>query len=115
MDMIDVFDALDELADMRAKRDELAEPYQREIDLLSLGLRDATNDISDEIAGVETAIKAAVTKMETSAKGKSLQAVYSKPRITWDTKALDGYAKANPDVLAFRKEGKPSVSIREVK
>ncbi len=41
-------------------------------------------------------------------------AIYSKGRMSWDGKRLDGYATAHPEILAFRSEGQPSVSIREV-
>ena len=48
-------------------------------------------------------------------KSDRIMAVYNKPRVTYDVSGLDGYAVANPAVLAFRKEGKPSITIREVK
>jgi hypothetical protein len=34
-------------------------------------------------------------------------------RVSWDSKRLDGYAAANPEILAFRKESEvsPTVSI----
>lgn len=49
-----------------------------------------------------------------SVKGDFLHAVYAKGRVSWDTKALDGYAVAHPEIKALRKQGKPSVSIRKV-
>ncbi|MCG3145996.1 MAG: hypothetical protein HONDAALG_03775 [Gammaproteobacteria bacterium] len=48
-------------------------------------------------------------------KGAALSAVYAKGRVSWDNKALEGYAVAHPELLAFRSEGAPSVSIRGVK
>jgi len=56
-------------------------------------------------------------KGEVLATGQTLngsyhQAVFTKGRVSWDTKALDGYAAAHPEVATFRKEGQPSVSIR---
>jgi phage host-nuclease inhibitor protein Gam len=44
--------------------------------------------------------------------GEYHQAVFTKGRVSWDTKALDGYAAAHPEITIFRKEGAPSVSIR---
>jgi hypothetical protein len=49
-----------------------------------------------------------------SVKGNYLMAVWNKGRISWDTKGLDGYAVAHPEMSAFRKEGDPSVTIRKV-
>jgi hypothetical protein len=60
-------------------------------------------------------IKAHVIAVGESVKGKYLHAVYSKPRVSWDTTGLDGYAVAHPEVLAFKSFGQPSVSIRDVK
>ena len=66
----------------------------------------------DGISDLEDAIKATTLGIEETIKGDSLYAVFSKPRTSWDTKGLDGYAIAHPEVTAFRKVGKPSVSIR---
>lgn len=35
-----------------------------------------------------------------------------KPRVYWDSKALDGYAAAHPEILQFRTEKMPNPSIR---
>ena len=40
---------------------------------------------------------------------------YRSGSITWDTRGLEGYAKLAPEVLAFRKEGKPSAAFYVVK
>jgi len=47
-------------------------------------------------------------------KGAKLQAVFSRGHVTWDNKALAGYALANTEILALKKTGKPSVSLRAV-
>ncbi len=49
-----------------------------------------------------------------STKGEHLHAIWVKGRVTWDGKGLDGYSKAQPEILAFRSEGSPSVSIRGI-
>lgn len=64
---------------------------------------------------LESEIKDAVIASGSSVKSLSLQAVYSKPRETWEGAKLSAYAIACPEILAFRKVGQPSVSIREVK
>ena len=66
-------------------------------------------------AEAESAVKAAVAEHGATVKGQFLQAVWNKPRVTWDAKALDGYAINHPELFAFRTEGKPSVSIRAMK
>lgn len=40
---------------------------------------------------------------------------YQTGRVTWDNRALDGYAAAHPEILAFRKQGPPTVSLRRIR
>jgi len=68
-----------------------------------------------KISDIETAVKAAVIEHGATVKGTWAQVVFAKGRVSWDTKALDGYAVGQPALLAFRTEGSPSVSIRTVK
>lgn len=71
--------------------------------------------LDGEIEYLTNAIKEKVITVKASVKGSFLQAVYSKPRVSWDTKGLDGYAVAHPEITTFRTTGAPSVSIRGVK
>ena len=48
-------------------------------------------------------------------RGANLHAVYSKPRTSWDTKGIAGFAVAHPEILAFQKIGNPSVRIQAVR
>lgn len=70
---------------------------------------------SAEKAGedLKEAIRREVSKEGVSVKGDRLQAVFVKGRVTWDAKALDGYAINNPALFAFRKESEPTVQIRQ--
>jgi len=125
--MIEIEKLLDDLAEMRSNLRETETGKQALIDsVLTDEIRQKMDDIETEfapllanvqerIAKVESAIKEAVLQSCKTVKGRSLQAVWSKPRVTWDTKALDGYVAAHPEVEQFRKEGRPSVSIRLVK
>lgn len=64
------------------------------------------------IAEAEAAVKAAVIEYGASVKG-ILHAVYASPKVSYDSKALDGLLIAMPELAAFRKESAPSVSIRK--
>lgn len=57
-------------------------------------------------------IKGAVLESKATIAGDYNKAVYTHGRVTWDTKGLDGYALAHPEILVFRREGEPSVAIR---
>jgi len=71
-------------------------------------------EISQERAALEAEIKQEVLEAGRTVKGTYHSFVWSKPRVSWDTKALDGYAAAHPEIQAFRAEGAPSVSVRKV-
>jgi hypothetical protein len=67
--------------------------------------------VNANIAELERTVKSEVLAFGATIKGSALQAVWSKPRVSWDTKALDGYAAGHPEIAQFRKEGEPSVRI----
>lgn len=71
--------------------------------------------LSEKNIGLTKVIVEAVVDKGESIKGEELQAVFSKGRTTWDTKKLEGYAIAHPEIDKLKKVGKPSVAIREVK
>lgn len=74
-----------------------------------------TEGVTENIAALEAEIKQAVLEHGASVKGSLFHAVFAKGRVSWDTKSLDGYAAAHPELLSFRKEGEPSVSLRVAK
>ena len=74
----------------------------------------ASDNITDTINLLTEEVKSEVAQLGETVKGTFLMAVYSKPRVSWDTKALDGYITAHPELGKFRKEGEPSVSIRGI-
>lgn len=64
------------------------------------------------VAELADLIKAEVIAAGQTISGEHHQAVYSKPRVSWDSKGLEGYAVAHPEILVFRSEGNPSVSLK---
>lgn len=72
------------------------------------------DDISQQKSMLESEIKMEVLQAGRTVKGTYHSFVWSKPRVSWDTKALDGYAAAHPEVAQFRTEGAPSVSVRKI-
>jgi len=74
-----------------------------------------TEAVTANIAQLEAEVKQAVVEFGASVKGTVYHAVFAKGRVSWDTKSLDGYATAHPELLTFRKEGEPSVSLRAAK
>jgi phage host-nuclease inhibitor protein Gam len=70
--------------------------------------------VDENIKKLTEEIKAEVKTLGHSVKGDHYQGVYMNGRITWDTKAMDGYAVGHPEVLFMRKEGEPSVTLRRI-
>ena len=70
-------------------------------------------ELNQTKAILEAQIKAQVLEAGRTIKGTYHSFVWSKPRVSWDTKALDGYAAAHPEIAQFRTEGSPSVSVRK--
>ena len=118
---------LDQLAEFEAQRDLIAVRKQEAVDAVltdeikaKLAEIDAEFDplyqpVNEQIETLTAGIKAAVIEHGATVKGQYRQAVLSSGRVSWDTKALDGYAAAHPEIAPFRKVGEPSVSIRIVK
>jgi hypothetical protein len=65
--------------------------------------------------GLEGEIRAAVLEAGETLESDHLKAVWNKGRVTWNSRLLEGYAMAHPDILQARKEGAPTVSFRIIK
>ena len=118
---------LEQLAEIRTQIDLLNSDKSKQIDsVITDEQRSVIRDIEFEFgekleaaqanaSELEIRVKALVAEHGRSVKSSRLQAVYMSPKVTWDSKALDGYALNNPALYAFRKEGEASVQIRVVK
>ena len=127
MNEIEIKQKLDQLAEFQSQRGVamlekqalLDEIYTAEIKArmaeIEAEFATKTEGVAANIAALEAEIKRAVVAHGASVKGSVFHAVFAKGRVSWDTKSLDGYATAHPELLAFRKEGEPSVSIRVAK
>jgi DNA-binding TFAR19-related protein (PDSD5 family) len=122
----DIRQKLDQLANFQAEKDVLKIQKQELIDqVLTQEIRARLADIEAEfqprleavdqnIAALEAEIKQEVLVNEASVRGTFLRAVWNKGRVTWDTKRMDDYALYHPEILRFRKQGQPFVSITRV-
>ena len=108
------------LADLTASDMEQARkaaiPPEVAADLAAIDLEYApqVEELATKIAAVEAEVKAMAETVGASVKGAGLQAVFTPGKISYDARALDGLLVAMPELAAFRKESKPSVSIRSV-
>jgi hypothetical protein len=122
----DIRQKLDQLANFQAEKDVLQIQKQELIEqVLTAEIRARLAEIEAEflprlevvdqnIAGLEAEIKQDVLANEASVRGTFLRAVWNKGRVTWDTKRMDDYALYHPEILRYRKQGQPFVSIARV-
>ena len=101
--------------DYEARREEILKTVKAELDALAAEYEPLLTSANERAAELEAEVKHEVAEHGASLKGSRLHAVYSRGRIAWDTQGLEGYAAAHPEVLTFRKEGQPSVSLRASK
>jgi phage host-nuclease inhibitor protein Gam len=119
----DIHEKLDRLANFQAEKDVLQFEKQELIDqVLTAEIRARLAEIEEEfqprleaveqnIAALEEEIKQDVLRNGMTAKGTFLRAVWNKGRVTWDTKGMDDFAVHHPEILRYRKQGQPYVSI----
>jgi hypothetical protein len=112
-ELSDVQAALDATRqDYEAKRAEILKTVQAELEALTAEYQPLFDTSQERIAALTEEIKQEVARHGASVRGAHLQAVYSRGRVTWDTKGLDRYAIEHPEVIRFRRQGQPSVSLR---
>lgn len=66
----------------------------------------------EEVSRLEAEARASVLAYGASFRHAGVHAVYSRPRVTWDSRGLARYVETHPAVAEFRRVGKPSVSLR---
>ena len=121
----DIAVKLDQLAGLQAERQNaadaiMAEPWAsgvaNEYAKLQLRITEETTVLSASIADVETEVRMAMFELGSPAtvKGEHLMAVFTRGRVTWDGKVLEGYVIAHPELAAARRVGQPGVAIRAV-
>jgi hypothetical protein len=68
----------------------------------------------ENIVALENEIKTDVLLHADSVSGGMYRATYTQGRVSWDNDGMTQYATSHPEVLQFRKQGQPIVSLRVV-
>ena len=86
---------------------------QAEIDGIEAELGPEIEEMDATIVALAKKLKSHVIATGEKLVGDRHQVVYIKPRVTWDTKAIERYyAKEHPEIMVYKRPGKPSASIR---
>lgn len=116
---------LNRLADFQAQRDFLTLQKKELIDsILPPEIKAKLDEIEDEFNGRLEAVNANIEALEceikqdaietgSSVQGEFLRAVWNKGRTSWDNDGLEKYARTHPEILSYRKQGSPFISIRK--
>jgi hypothetical protein len=98
-----------------AKHAEILKQIQAELDALDSEYKPVLEAAEENIAALENEIKTDVLLYGESISGGMYRASYTQGRVSWDNDGMAKYAASHPDVLQFRKQGQPIVSLRVVK
>lgn len=88
---------------------------QAELDALDAEFQPLLVSAQARADTLEAEIKDAVVHRGASVKATRIFAMFYRGRVSWDREKLENYGKAHPEVLNFRKEGEPYVSLRVLK
>lgn len=100
--------------DYETKRTQILKQVQAELDTLDLEYKPVLERAEENIDALENEIKTDVLLYGESVSGGMYRAAYTQGRISWDQEGMTRYAESHPDVLQFRKQGQPIVSLRVV-
>ena len=98
--------------DYEARRAEVMQKVREELDALEAEFEPALDAAEANRAALEAEIRNDVLLRGESLRGGMYQAIYMKGRVSWDAIGMNEYARDHPEVLRFRKESQPSVTLR---
>ena len=98
--------------DYETKRTQILKQIQAELDALDFEYHPVLERAEENIAALENEIKTDVLLHGESVSGGMYRATYTQGRVSWDNDGMTKYAEANPEVLQFRKQGQPIVTLR---
>jgi hypothetical protein len=100
--------------DYDSKKAEILKKVQDELDALDAEYNPLFETADGNIHDLEVEIKNDVLLFGESIQAGSVHAVFVQGRVSWDNDGMNRYAEAHPEVLPFRRQGQPSVTLRTV-
>lgn len=87
---------------------------QPEMDALDAELLPRLKSLQAEVSRLEAVLKDGVRLTQKSFWHRGIRVTYQKGRVSFESKAMQEYARTNPDVNRFRKVSQPIVILRYV-
>ncbi len=100
--------------DYETKQAQILKQVQAELDALDSEYKPVLERAHENIAALENEIKTDVLLHGESVSGGMYRATYMQGRVSWDNEGMTSYAASHPDVLQFRKQSQPIVSLRVI-
>jgi uncharacterized protein YifE (UPF0438 family) len=94
------------------RRAAIMEQIRPLLETLDAEFTDRLRATREEVSRLEAEARAAVLAYGASFRHAGVRAVYTRPRVTWDSRRLARYMETHPEVGEFRRIGQPSVSLR---
>lgn len=99
-------------ADYERRRALVMEQVRAQLEALDAEFGEMLREADEEVGRLEIEVKEAVREFGASVKHEGIHVLYARGRVMWDNRGLSHYAEVHPELLEFRRIGKPSVSIR---
>lgn len=93
----------------------IPEEVQAQTDAVWEEFRVGDGERTAKINRIKGEIAEAVLERGESVAGTEIRASFVKGRITWNTKGLEGFVLAHPELKELRREGKPTVRFTPIK
>lgn len=100
--------------DYESKRTEILKQIQSQLDALDSEYMPLLESAEENISTLENEIKTDVLLHGESVTGGMYRATFTKGRVSWDSEGIEKYATSHPEVMRFRKQGQPIVTLRVV-
>jgi hypothetical protein len=100
--------------DYESKRAEILKQIQSQLDALDSEYKPLLDSAEENISTLENEIKTDVLLHGESVTGGMYRATFTKGRVSWDNEGIEKYASSHPEVMQFRKQGQPIVTLRVV-
>jgi uncharacterized protein YifE (UPF0438 family) len=99
-------------AEYLAARQIILDTVREQLDAVDAAFAEQIQSATDASAAAEKEVREFVLKLGRSAAAGGIKVSYSPGRVAWDDQKLSQYAEIHPELIEFRKVGKPWVAVR---
>lgn len=94
------------------RRSAILEQVRAQLETLDAEYSERLRAASEVVSRRQAEVKEAVLQLGESVRQYGIHAVYSRGRVSWDSRGLYRYLENHPELAVFRRFGVPFVSIR---